>query len=76
MDNASIHSTLEMMKSYSDNKLRILFNVPYLYYFDMIELVFRILKTIFMENSSIKEVEKILIKLIEGEKFKKQLRII
>ena len=78
LDNATIHSTLEMMKFYSDNKLKILFNVPYLSFFNMVELAFRSLKSILYDSlfTSIKEVEKKLISLIEGEKLKFQLRLL
>lgn len=78
MDNASIHSALEMMKLYSNNNLKILFNVPYLSYFNMVELVFRSLKSIIYKTlfSSIKEVEDILRKLIEGEKLRLQLGLL
>ena len=75
LDNAAIHGTLEMMKIYSDKKLKILFNVPYLSFFNMVELVFRSLKNIVYNKlfSSIKEIENILKDLLKSEKLKSQL---
>lgn len=46
MDNCSCHLTSEMFKFYSDNKLKILFNIPYYSNFNMIENVFRLIKNL------------------------------
>ena len=46
MDNLPAHKTSEMYKFYNKNKLKILFNAPYISNFNMIEYVFRYIKNI------------------------------
>jgi transposase len=44
MDNCSCHLTAELFQLYHTNNLKILFNIPYMSNFNLIENVFRILK--------------------------------
>ena len=46
LDNLSSHLTLDLFKLYNENDLKILFNVPYKSNWNMIELVFRLIKNI------------------------------
>lgn len=59
LDNHSSHLTSELFQLYDDKKLKILFTVPYLSKFNMIELVFRGIINIIYKSlfKSIKEVE-------------------
>ena len=69
LDNLSSHSTPEMFELYSNNKLKILFGVPYFSKLNMIELCFRGIKNILYKNifKSIDEVEE-KVKLIINDK--------
>lgn len=44
MDNCKCHLTLELFKFYKENKLKILFGVPYASQYNMAEIVFRYIK--------------------------------
>ena len=78
MDNATVHSTLDLMQFYSEKKLKILYNVPYVSYFNIVELCFRTLKNHIYKNlySSINEVENDLLNLLKSEKIKNQLPLL
>ena len=67
-----------MMKLYSEKKLKILYNVPYLSYFNMVELVFRTLKSIIYKElfNSIKEVENKVVDLLKSETLETQLNLL
>ena len=78
MDNASIHSSFNAMKFYFESGLKILFNVPYISFFNMVELCFRSIKKQIYELLffSIKEVEEKIEEILEGEKLKKQIPLL
>ena len=75
MDNVYIHCTFDLMEFYSKNKLKILLNVPYAFFYNMAELVFSSIKKIIYGFifSSIEEVEDKVIKILEGEKLNSQI---
>ena len=75
MDNESVHSKLEMMQFYSNKKIKVLFNTPYISYFNMVEFCFRSLKAIIYNKlfSSIVEIRNKLIDLLKSEEIKKRL---
>ena len=58
LDNAAIHA-LELFETHSDKKLKVVFNVLYLSFFNMAELGFRAIKRVIYNYmlSSIEEVE-------------------
>ena len=78
MDNVAIHGTLEVMKLFADNKLKVVYNTPYLSFFNMAELCFRSLKKVIYDNlfSSIEEVESKIIDILESQKFQAQLPLL
>ena len=78
MDNASIHLSLDLMKFYSKNKLKILFNVPYASFFNMAELCFRSIKKIIYGFifSSIEEVESKVIEMLKSDKLNTQIPLL
>ena len=78
MDNASIHLSFAPMNFYFENGLKILFNVPYISYFNMVELCFRAIKKEIYELlfSSIYEVEEKIEEILESEKLKKQIPLL
>ena len=59
-------------------KLKVLFNIPYESYFNMVELCFRALKNHIYKNlySSIKEMENDLVNLLNSETIKNQLPLL
>ena len=72
MDNLTSHKTLEMYKFYKENKLKILFNTPYISSFNMIEYVFRFIKNITYKNlySSLFELQQAINNIIESDKLR------
>ena len=76
LDNLSAHLTADMFKYYDYEKLKIIFNVPYLSTFNMIELCFRQIKrdTYTHLYESIDELKKNIEEIILSEKFKGQLK--
>ena len=78
MDNATIHGTLEVMKLFVDNKLKVVYNMQYLSIFNMAELCFRSLKKVIYDNlfSSIEEVESKIIDKLDSQKFQAQLPLL
>lgn len=77
LDNAAIHA-LELFETHSDKKLKVVFNVLYLSFFNMAELGFRAIKRVIYNYmlSSIEEVESKIIETLESEKFRKQLPLL
>ena len=75
MDNVSIHCILDLLEFYSNNKLKILFNVPDASFYNLNELVFRWIKKIIYGFIfySIEEVEDKLIKISEGKILNSQI---
>ena len=75
MDNCSCHQTPSLFKFYDDNKLKILFNVPYKSTFNMVENVFRLIKNITYKKlyKNIIELKKDLKIIIEGDNVVKSL---
>ena len=75
LDNLISHKTLELYKFYSERKLKILFNAPYISEFNMIEFFFRYLKNITYKKlySSINELKKDLLEIINEPKSKEVL---
>ncbi len=63
LDNCSSHLTYELFKLYNENKLKVLFNVPYSSSFNMVENVFRLIK-----NKTYKKLYKDITYLIEDIK--------
>jgi len=61
LDNLKSHLTLELYQVYFNNKMKVLFNVPYKSSFNMIEKVFRFIKnitykTIYSKKKNLKEI--------------------
>lgn len=75
MDNFTGHLTMELLEFYKKKGLKILFNVPLLSTFNMIELCFRFLKNIIYKHlyKDIKEVENHLIELFKENHLEKKL---
>ena len=75
MGNCSCHQTPSLFKFYDDNKLKILFNVPYKSTFNMVENVFRLIKNITYKKlyKNIIELKKDLKIIIEGDNVVKSL---
>ena len=78
MDNLSVHLTVNLFKLYNENKLKILFNIPYKSSWNMIELVFRLIKNITYKNiyQNINGVEKDIIDIIKSGKIEKSLNLL
>ena len=72
MDNLTSHKTLEMYKFYKENKLKILFNTPYISSFNMVEYVFGYIKNITYKNlySSLFELQQAINNIIESDKLR------
>ena len=68
LDNLICHKTLELYQFYNENKLKILFNAPYISEFNMIEYLFRYLKNITYKKlyCSVKELKSDVISLINN----------
>ena len=75
MNNCSCHQTPSLFKFYNDNKLKILFNVPYKFTFNMVENVFRLIKNITYKKlyQNIIELKNDLKIIIEGDNVVKSL---
>ena len=78
LDNASVHGTIDIMKICSEKNLKVVYNVPYLSYFNMVELCFRYLKKVIYNDiySSIEEVESKLKNILNSDDFKNQLPLL
>ncbi len=76
MGNLRAHCTSSLFQFYNKQKLKILFNAPYMSLFNMVELYFRQIKreTYTHLYSSVKELKENIIKIINEENFKKQLK--
>ena len=76
MDNLSAHCTSTIFQFYKNKKLKILFNAPYMSPFNMVELCFRQIKRETYKHlySSVKELKENIIKIINEESFRKQLK--
>ena len=76
MDNLSVHKSKNSIKYYFDNKINIIYNVPYLSRFNSIELAFRGIKNILYkqvyENMDI--LKKDIHTILNSEKFQKTIR--
>ena len=71
MDNLSSHKTLELFSFYKDNKLKILFNSPYVSEFNMIEYCFRFIKNLTYKKiyENISSLKKDVVEIIESQSF-------
>ena len=71
LDNHSSHSTPELFELYHEKKIKILFGVPYLSKFNMIEFVFRGIKNILYKQlfESITEIEKKVKEILSDNNF-------
>ena len=71
MDNLSSHKTLELFSFYKDNKLKVLFNSPYVSEFNMIEYCFRFIKNITYKKiyENILSLKKDVVEIIESQSF-------
>jgi len=69
LDNLPAHATAELFKFYSEKKMKVVFNVPYLSKFNMIEICFRALKNKIYKNlhKNINDIKKEIKEYIEGE---------
>ena len=76
LDNLKSHLTIELFQVYFNNKMKILFNVPYKSCFNMIEKVFRHIKNITYKAiySTKKELLKDLNRIINSEQLKQILK--
>ena len=77
LDNLSSHKTKDLIEYYAKNKINVLFNAPYLSYFNAIELAFRTIKkkiyaSLFSSGNSQKER---VIEILSSEEFKKSKKI-
>lgn len=75
MDNAIYHKTDDAKLCFKKNNLKVMTIPPYRSPFNMIELVFRYVKNVTYKNiyKSIEEMQKDVIKILEGEELKKTL---
>ena len=75
MDNCSCHLTNELFETYYNNNLKILFNVPYLSNFNMVENVFRLIKNNTYKKlyNSTYELKSDIIKILDDKKTKSSL---
>ena len=76
MDNCRSHLSPKLFEFYSNNKLKILFNIPYQSTFNMIEGCFRFIKNLTYKRlyNNISQLTNDIIKIIEGVEFKTCLR--
>ena len=76
MDNLSIHLTRSLFEFYQKEKLKILFNVPYLSPFNMVELCFRQMKreTYTHLYSSIEELKNDISSILSSDKLRTELK--
>ena len=76
MDNCRSHLSPKLFEFYSNNKLKILFNIPYQSTFNMIEGCFRFIKNLIYKRpyNNISQLTNDIIKIIEGVEFKTCLR--
>lgn len=75
LDNLSCHLTSDLFSFYKDSKLKILFNVPYQSLWNMIELVFRLIKNKTYKKlyQNIEELEIDIIDIIQSGKIEDSL---
>ena len=75
MDNCSCHLANELFETYYINNLKILFNVPYLSNFNMVENVFRLIKNNIYKKlyNSTYELKSDIIKILDDKKTKSSL---
>ena len=76
LDNYSSHKTEDLMKFYSENKVNILFNTPYLLKFNSVELAFRNLKRNLYTKcfKNINEIKNQVELILKSENFKNGIR--
>lgn len=75
LDNLSSHLSLDLFQFYKENGLKIVFNVPYNSPWNMIELVFRLIKNITYKNiyPNINILENEILNIIKSGKIEKSL---
>ena len=75
LDNCSCHLTNELFETYYNNNLKILFNIPYLSNFNMVENVFRLIKNKTYKKlyNSINELKSDVIKILNDNNTKNSL---
>lgn len=78
LDNLSCHLTSDLFDLYNKEKLKILFNIPYQSQWNMIELVFRLLKNIIYKKlyNNTKELKNDIIEIIESGKIEDSLPLL
>lgn len=76
LDNCTCHLTKELFNIYKNYKLKVLFNVPYLSNFNMVEKVFRLIKnkTYKLLYNNINELKNDVKKILGEEKTKESLK--
>jgi len=75
MDNATYHTTKDILDFFKDNKIKGLTICPYKSSFNMIELVFRYIKNITYKNvyNKIDDLKQDVIKILVGKKIQNTL---
>ena len=78
LDNLSTHKSKNTIKYFYENKINIIFNVPYLSRFNSIELAFRAVKNIIYKQvyENMENLKKDICKILDSEKFQKTIRYI
>ena len=76
LDNLSVHLTIDLFKFYNEKGLKVLFNVPYKSNWNMIELVFRLIKNLTYKNiyQNINSLEKDILEIIKSGKIENSLK--
>ncbi len=76
LDNLSVHKSKNAIKYFCENKINIIYNVPYLSKFNSIELAFRGLKNILYKNvyENMESLKNDIYNILDSEKFKNSIR--
>ena len=71
-----MHLTIDLFKFYNEKGLKVLFNVPYKSNWNMIELVFRLIKNLTYKNiyQNINSLEKDILEIIKSGKIENSLK--
>lgn len=76
LDNLSVHKSKNAIKYFYENKINIIFNIPYLSRFNSIELGFRAVKNIIYKQvyENMENLKKDIYNILDSEKFQKTIR--
>jgi hypothetical protein len=76
LDNLSVHKSNNAIKYFCENSINVIYNVPYLSYFNSIELCFRALKNIIYKQvyENMEKLENDIRNILNSQKFEKTIR--